>query len=467
LLFARAFIKHKGMEAIWKLITTVAMPALTVVSQDMAPATTAVPTSPQAKHSISGLPGPLILAKSEHELNWALAQEWVIKIAFQIERMAQQSKRIPSHALAPRGCFSCAPSAVVFLLSRSTYMASFYSSCAVPHLCRVVVCLAWLSGLLNQCTGCSKGLDLSTPLGLLDRTITFFVTNTFVTPEITVALFQTLVNAIQSPKERRGRPEADFPGIKLIIHVFVLPALFTALTYCDGYVSKKGLEQMTALVLMHGGNAAILAQQKGWSKVFGVLCSGGPASDPLVTSNSQFWVTHRPPIWTAPDKAEIMKLSVNMIVSVLYHRFCYPAEKEKDKENATPAPAAKADKDAPLPLAPYLSFLLSAFSDLEDVLGWTAMTTNLFRVLLSAFMTILLSRASNLKGDYDSKAWPSLFDLLDACENFVFYSPVESNDEKPRPAPKRQFEELGAHLDAANNPIDQPIVHRIKDLLEA
>ncbi len=46
-----------------------------------------------------------------------------------------------------------------------------------------------------------------------------------------------------------------------VAQTFVLPSLFLAMTYADSHVSKAGMEQLTALILMHGGNASILSQQ--------------------------------------------------------------------------------------------------------------------------------------------------------------------------------------------------------------
>jgi hypothetical protein len=98
------------------------------------------------------------------------------------------------------------------------------------------------------------------------------------------------------------------------------------MTYCDSALTKRGLEQMTALVLMQAGNAAVLARQPGWIRWFASLCSGGPVDAHALQATVRSSVTHRPPVWQPDDKAEILKLAVNLIVSVLYHRFVNPPE---------------------------------------------------------------------------------------------------------------------------------------------
>ncbi len=73
--------------------------------------------------------------------------------------------------------------------------------------------------------------------------------------------------------------------------------------------------------------------------------------------------------------------------------------------------AEKEKKIAALPKT-FLDFILLAFDDLEDTLGWTTATVSLYRVILVAFITVVQSRSASLKSDYDNKAWPSVFDLM-------------------------------------------------------
>jgi hypothetical protein len=195
-----------------------------------------------------------------------------------------------------------------------------------------------------------------------------------------------------------------------------------------------------------------------------------------------------------------LKLTVNLVVSIWYHRFCHPLEAQQ--------PAASGRSKS------FKEFLLHAFEDLELMLGWNWQTCHLVRsdcrlllfslicgwvlldssivmglqqrVILMAFLAILGNRAHVLKSDFDHKSWPSVFDLMQVLENFLFYSPVpppSSDKEKDKagaegtvsstpsaaaaPVARRPFTTFGVHIDAANTASDIPLVLKSLILLDA